>query len=104
MAIFLNQKRAYVCEHTIKMVSLCRVFIYIRSLLIEKDGHDRQNILIKFPCVYVCLSYGDLFNFCMSFHFPFPYFEIDNLIVIEICNIFTARKHLITNCAAFVSE
>jgi len=39
------------------------MFTYIRSLLIEKDGHVRQNILIKFWCVYVCLSYGDLFNF-----------------------------------------
>ena len=36
---------------------------YIRSLLIEKDGRVRQNISILFPCVFVCLSYSDLFNF-----------------------------------------
>jgi hypothetical protein len=35
----------------------------ICSLLIEKDGRAHRNILIKFPCVYVCLSYCDLFNF-----------------------------------------
>ena len=33
------------------------------ALLIEKDICDHQNISIKFLCVYVCLSYGDLFNF-----------------------------------------
>jgi hypothetical protein len=41
----------------------CRVFTYLPSLLIENDGCDHQNILIKFPCVCECLSYGDLFNF-----------------------------------------
>ena len=40
-----------------------RLIPYIHSLLIEKDTCDRQNISIKFPCVCVCLSSGDLFNF-----------------------------------------
>jgi hypothetical protein len=38
------------------------VFIYIYSLLIEKDICDRQNM---FPCM--CLSSGDLFIFLKSF-------------------------------------
>ena len=38
------------------------MFTYIHSLLIEKDDRVRQNILIKFPCVFVILSYSDLFN------------------------------------------
>ena len=33
---------------------LCRVLTYIRSLLIEKDGCVRRNILILFPCVCSC--------------------------------------------------
>ena len=53
---------------------LCRVFTYIRSLLIEKDGCDHQNISIKFPCVCVCLSYSDLFNFWKEFSLSFPLF------------------------------
>jgi hypothetical protein len=52
MAVFLNQKRANVCEHT-----------YIRCLLIEKDARVRQNISIFFHvCVRVPV-YHDLFNF-----------------------------------------
>ena len=55
-AVFLNEKRANVCEHTTKMASLyiCRVLTYIRSLLIEKDGSVRQNISILFSCVCSC--------------------------------------------------
>ena len=44
-------------------MDFCRVFTYIHSLLIEKDGRVRRNILLEFPCVFVCLSYSDLFNF-----------------------------------------
>ena len=39
------------------------VFTYIYSLLIEKDTYDCQNISVKFLCVYMCLSSGDLFIF-----------------------------------------
>ena len=37
--------------------------VYICSLLIEKDVCDHQNISNKFPCVCMCLSSGDIFNF-----------------------------------------
>ena len=43
-------------------------------LLIEKDGCDRWNISIKFPCVCMCLSYGDCFNFWYEFSLSFPLF------------------------------
>ena len=52
----------------------CRVFTYIHSFLIEKDSCVRWNISIKFPCVYMCLSYGDLFNFWYEFSLSFPLF------------------------------
>ena len=55
------------------------MFTYIHSLLIEKDDCDRQNISIKFPCVCMCLSYGDLFNsfplFCVVPILSYPYFS-----------------------------
>ena len=53
-AVFLNQKRANVCEHTTKMAS---------DAIFVVSSHIFQNISIRFLCVYVCLSYGDLFNF-----------------------------------------
>ena len=43
------------------------LFIYIYSLLIEEDIFDRQNISVKLPCVYVCLSSGYLFIFKIFF-------------------------------------
>ena len=54
---------------------LCHVFTYIHSLLIEKDGCDRQNISIKFPCVFV-FAFPTVISsiFAKSFPFPFPYF------------------------------
>ena len=33
------------------------------SSVIKKGSCDHQNISIKIPCVCVCLSYGELFNF-----------------------------------------
>jgi hypothetical protein len=36
------------------------------------DGLGKMYGRIPFPCVCVCLSFCDLFNFCKSFHFPFP--------------------------------
>ena len=47
-------------------VYIAETLMYVKniySLLIAKDVCDRQNILNKFPCVCVCLSSGDLFNF-----------------------------------------
>ena len=52
---------------------LCRVFTYICSLLMEKDGRVHQNISIKIPCgcpMVTSLIFGK------SFHFPFPYFVL----------------------------
>ena len=43
------------------------VFTCIYSLLIEKDICDCQNISIKLPCVYLCLSSGELFIFSVRF-------------------------------------
>ena len=40
-----------------------RAFTNIYSLPIDKDGRACRNISIKFPCVFVCLSYSDPFNF-----------------------------------------
>ena len=50
------------------------MFTYIRSLLIEKDGRVRQNISIKFLCVFVCLSYSVLLNFTYFVLFVLRYF------------------------------
>jgi hypothetical protein len=41
-----------------------------KYLLIEKDICGCRNISIKFPCVCVCLFFGDLFNFLVKV-FPF---------------------------------
>ena len=54
----------------ISSLQRCRVFTYIHSLLIEKDGCDRQNTSIKFP--FACPSVISSI-FSKSFHFPFPY-------------------------------
>ena len=68
-------RRVNVCEHTVKTAPsdsfenvfiwqrLYHVFTYIYSLMIEKDIFDRQNVSVKLPCVYVCLSSEDLFIF-----------------------------------------
>ena len=50
------------------------VFIYIYSLLIEKNICDHQNVSIKLPCVFVCLLSGDLFIFLVRVSSFFPYF------------------------------
>jgi hypothetical protein len=46
-----------------KLVILYKIRERKVKTLIEKDGRVRRNISIKFTCVYMCLSYGDLFNF-----------------------------------------
>ena len=55
--VFLNQKRVF--SHT------------FYSRLIEKDMCDCQNISVKLPCIYLCLSFRDLFIFLVSFLFLF---------------------------------
>ena len=49
--VFLDQKRVNTCEHMVCF------------LLIKKDICDRQSISVKFPCVCVCLLFGDIFIF-----------------------------------------
>ena len=86
--IFLNQKRVNVCEHMTKIaslecfggafqkLSLCHVFTYIHSLLIEKDLCDCQNLKISFR-VFVCAFPSEIYSiFGKSFPFPFPYFVL----------------------------
>ena len=51
---FLNQKRV-------------NAYIYIYSLLIEKDICDHWNVSVKLPCVCVCLSSRDFFIFSVRF-------------------------------------
>ena len=39
------------------------IFTHIYSLLIEKDICYCRNVSVKLPCVYLCLSSGDVFTF-----------------------------------------
>ena len=48
---------------TITWCHLYCVFTYNYSLLIEGDLCECWNISVKFLCVYLCLSSGDLFTF-----------------------------------------
>ena len=50
--------------------------LYIYSLLFDKDICDCQNISVKLPCIYVCLSSGDLFIFLVRVSSFFSYFCI----------------------------
>ena len=65
--VFLNQKM---------WCHLYCISIYIYSLLIKKDISDCQNISVKLPCVYVCLSSGDLFIFSVRVSSFFLYFYV----------------------------
>ena len=50
------------------------VSTYTYSLLIEKDIYDCWNVSVKLPCIYVCLSSGDLFSFSVRVSSFFSYF------------------------------
>ena len=82
--VFINQKRE--CLWTHNKDGVTREFMegatrglqerwmegnYLRSLLIDKDGHACQNISIQFSCA--CPSVISSIS-GKSFHFPFPYF------------------------------
>ena len=54
--------------------SFCTFSIDFQSVLIEKDVFDHQNVLVKLPCVYLCLSSGDLHFFGKRFLFVFLFF------------------------------
>ena len=60
----------------------------IYSLLIENDICDHRNVSVKLPCVYMCLSSGNLFNFPVRVSSFFSYFYI----VITICFILTGKR------------
>ena len=59
---------------TVPWCCLSHVFTYIYSLLIEKDIYDCQNVSVKLPYVYVCLSSRDLFIFLVRVSAFFSYF------------------------------
>ena len=70
MAVFLNQKRANVCEHTTKMAcSQTFALFWLRKTTIPVEI-----FWFNFPCVCVCLSYCDLFNFWLEFSLSFSVF------------------------------
>jgi hypothetical protein len=82
---------------------LYHVFTYIYSLLIEKDICDRRNVLVKLPCVCVCLLSRDLLIFSLRVSSFFSYF----FCVIHISVLFFPhglyRKELIiTYCRVIV--
>ena len=77
--VFPNQKRINVCEHTVTWYHLYWVFIYIYSLLIDKQIFESQNISIKFLCallVYLCISSRDFFSFSVRVPPFYPYFGV----------------------------
>ena len=73
---FLNRKSKCMWTHgKDEVTSFYHVFTYIYSLLIEKDICDHQNVLVKLPCVCVCLLSRDLLIFSgKSFIFLFLFF------------------------------
>ena len=60
-------------SESITWCHLNHVFTYIYCLVIEKDICDSQNVSVKFQCVYVCLSLGDLFIFLVRVSSFFSY-------------------------------
>ena len=57
----------WLLPETVMWRHLYCVFTYIYSLLIEKDIYNCRNVSVKLPCVYLCLSFGDLFFFRQEF-------------------------------------
>ena len=55
-------------------------FMYVYSLLIEKDICDSLNVSVKLPCVYMCLSSKDLFIYFFSIRVStyFSYFCVNH--------------------------
>ena len=67
--IFLDQKRITICEHT---PSLPCVHIPLLSSD-QKELCEGRNVSINLPCVYACLSSGDLFFFRLRVSSLFSY-------------------------------
>jgi len=59
------------------------VFTYTYSLLNERDICDCWNILVKLPCVYVCLSSGDLFILSVRVSSFFSYFWLIRISLLQ---------------------
>ena len=89
MAVFLNQKRANVCEHMTKMVSLESLW------KVPPEGCERNGwreflsqpveIFRLSFCVFVCACPAVTSSiFGKSFHFPFPYFIVCSQIHITL--------------------
>ena len=84
------------------MEGICHVSTNICSLLIEKDGRARRNISIQIPCA--CPTVISSIS-VKSFHFPFPYF-VKNTLVIYLCcclAIFSSRACAFICCTSIVS-
>ena len=65
-------------SETVTWYYLYCMFKYFYCLLIEKEIWDCQNVSVKLPCVYVCLSPEDLFilfSRCLLFLFLFLYWR-----------------------------
>ena len=76
-AVFLNQKRANILEHTTKMMpSLSCAHVHSLSSDWERQPCPSKCFDFVFVCVFVCLSTMISSIFGKSFHFPFPYFVL----------------------------
>ena len=73
-------------------------------LLIEKDGCDHQNILIKFPCAFPIV----ISSICgKSFPFSFPYFVLFllryfpfNVVSFQVFILYKYQNILFTKCSS----
>ena len=90
-----KHKKASLIQH-----HLYCVFTYIYSLLIEKDICDCQNVSVKLPCVYVCLSSGDLFIFSVRVSSCFSYFFVirTSVLFLSMWFIFSVR---VSSCFSY---
>ena len=62
------------------------LFTYIYSLLIEKDFCEGQNLSVKFLCallVYLCLSFGNLIFFLVTFSTFYCYFCVFRILTLS---------------------
>ena len=75
------------CDYSVKMPpsdsSLQYVHVHF-SLLIEKDICDYWNVSVKLPCVYLCLTSGDLFIFLVRVASFYSYFCVICALVLSL--------------------
>ena len=68
--------------HSSESIRWCHLYCVITQIyfpLIKKGICDRQNISVRLPCVYVCLSTGDLFIFLVRVSSFFTYVTLSIL-------------------------